>query len=91
MLNKPIGHEFKSAGVESIAPSQRLHLILLGVANVSKSALFYESLGWKRSPTSNDGFVKFNLGGYALSLISREDFSKDAMSDTSEGLSLIHI
>jgi predicted lactoylglutathione lyase len=85
MLNVPVGHEFQSEGVESLAPSQRLHLVLLGVKHVAKSAAFYESLGWKRSPTSNQGFVKFDLGGYALSLISREDFAKDAMSDTSTG------
>lgn len=96
MLNVSVGHQFKSEGVESVAPSQRLHLILLGVENVAKSTVFYESLGWKQSLTSNDGFVKFDLGGYALSLISREDFAKDAMSKTSQssgftGVALIYL
>ena len=29
-------------------------------------------------PTGNDGFVKFNLGGYALCLINRQAFAEDA-------------
>lgn len=69
----------------ALPPSQRLHLILLGVRDVAQSTKFYESLGWKKSVTSNEGFVKFDLGGYALCLISRDDFAKDALSPTSHG------
>lgn len=71
--------------VSSLPPSQRLHLILLGVESVTASIKFYESLGWKKSPTGNDGFAKFDLGGYALCLLSRESFAKDALSPTSKG------
>ena len=85
MLNAPVGQEFKSKEIQSVAPSQRLHLILLGVENIAKSTKFYESLGWKKSPTGNEGFIKFDLGGYALCLISRSDFAKDAMSATEKG------
>ena len=85
MLDKPVGTEFRAVEENSLAPSQRLHIILLGVQDVQKSAKFYESLGWKRSPAGNDGFVKFDMGGYALCLISREDFAKDAQYKTSEG------
>ncbi|WP_211232035.1 VOC family protein [Pseudoduganella violaceinigra] len=66
-------------------PSQRLHLILLGVNDVAASIRFYESLGWRRSPTGNDGFAKFDLGGYALCLLARDAFAKDALSPTSTG------
>lgn len=69
----------------SAPPSQRLHLILLGVENVAASIRFYESLGWKKSPAGNDGFAKFDLGGYALCLLSRQAFARDAMAPTSEG------
>ena len=62
-----------------------MHLILLGVDSVAKSALFYESLGWKKSPTGNEGFVKFDMGGYAICLISRNDFAKDALFDSAAG------
>lgn len=70
---------------QSLRPSQRLHLILLGVDDVGASTRFYESLGWAKSPTSNDGFVKFDLGGYALCLLSRAAFAQDAMSPTVQG------
>ncbi len=85
MLEKSVGHIFTSENILSVAPSQRLHLILLGVENVAASTTFYESLGWEKSPTGNEGFVKFDLGGYALCLISREDLAKDALSPTSKG------
>jgi uncharacterized protein len=55
------------------------------VADVSKSIRFYEALGWKKSPSGNEGFVKFDLGGYALSLISRKDFAKDALFESPVG------
>lgn len=78
MLNTPVGQIFTSDDIPTLAPSQRLHLVLLGVENVARSTQFYEALGWQKSPTSNDGFVKFDLGGYALCLINREDFARDA-------------
>lgn len=70
---------------QALAPSQRLHLILLGVDNVPASVKFFEALGWKKSPTGNDGFAKFDMGGYALCLISREDFARDALAPTHQG------
>ncbi|HEY6530262.1 MAG TPA: VOC family protein [Cellvibrionaceae bacterium] len=85
MLNAPVGQIFPSEGAAKLAPSQRLHLILLGVNNVAQSTLFYEALGWQKSPTSNEGFVKFDLGGYALCLISRNDFAKDAGFTSADG------
>ncbi len=96
MMNKPVGYEYILNQSESTPPSQRLHLILLGVTDVQKSALFYESLGWKRSPSGNEGFEKFDLGGYALSLISKEDLAKDALYESTEcqgfpGIALIYL
>lgn len=78
MLNKETGYEFPSAGLASLPPSQRLHLILLGVTDIARSQQFYEALGWKKSPTGHDEFVKFNLGGYALCLLSRTALAEDA-------------
>ncbi|NYE60625.1 hypothetical protein FHW58_001777 [Duganella sp. 1224] len=94
MLEQPVGHIFKATA--SVAPSQRIHLVLLGVADVARSARFYTALGWSRSPTSNDGFVKFNMGGYAICLINRDDFARDAQAaDTGKpgfsGVALIHL
>jgi uncharacterized protein len=85
MLEKVVGYEYLASDFAAQSPRQRLHLVLLGVADVAKSTAFYEALGWKKSFTSNDGFVKFDLGGYALCLISRTDFAKDALASSPEG------
>lgn len=63
---------------KSIPLAQRLHIILLGVKDVQKSAEFYDSLGWSRATDSHSGFVKYDLGGFAIALISNDDFSRDA-------------
>ncbi len=75
---------------------QRLHIILLGVNDVANAAAFYEALGWQRAPTSHAGFVKFDLGGFALALISRADLAKDALAPNPQGsgfsgVALIHL
>ena len=86
MLDKiAIGEVVKSTELTSLAPKQRLHLILLGVEDVAKAASFYAALGWKQSLTSHSGFVKIDLGGYALCLLPRNDFAKDALAPTSQG------
>ena len=96
MLDQAAGHVFSSEGVAALAPSQRMHLVLLGVDSVPRAARFYEALGWKKSPTGNDGFVKFDMGGYALCLINRADLAKDALEPVPEksgfsGIALIHL
>lgn len=83
MLTKRVGHIFPSQHIESLAPSQRLHLILLGVENIARSRTFYEALGWQKSPTGHDEFVKFDLGGYALCLLSRAGLAADALVEAS--------
>lgn len=85
MLSKPVNHIFSSDNVPSLSPRQRMHLILLGVENVASATRFYEALGWKKSPTGNEGFVKFDMGGYAICLISRADFAKDALYESPVG------
>jgi catechol 2,3-dioxygenase-like lactoylglutathione lyase family enzyme len=79
-----VGDEYKN-GLPSLAPSQRLHLILLGVEDVLGSADFYDALGWQRAATSHSGFVKYDLGGFALCLISKKDLANDALSPSHQG------
>lgn len=69
----------------TLPPSQRLHLILLGVNDVAASLRFYQALGWQPAASSNEGFVKFDLGGYALCLLSRAAFAADALSPSVSG------
>jgi predicted lactoylglutathione lyase len=96
MLDQASGYIFASNVADSLAPSQRMHMILLGVADVPASARFYERLGWQRTRNSSDGFVKFDMGGYALCLINREDLAKDALESVTPrsgfpGIALIHL
>lgn len=85
MLNTPVGQVFPSDKANTRPLRQRLHLILLGVEDVARAAAFYEALGWRRSPTGHDGFVKIDLGGYALCLLSRSDFAADALASSPAG------
>ncbi|WP_433618333.1 VOC family protein [Dactylosporangium sp. CA-139114] len=66
-------------------PAQRVHLIVLGVRDVSSASAFYEALGWRKASTSHAEFVKFDLGGYALCLLQREAFARDALEPTAQG------
>lgn len=71
---------------------QKLNLITLGVADINKSATFYESLGWKRSDKSMDDLVLFPLGGVTLALYPRHLLAEDVtVADNKTGFSAITI
>lgn len=57
---------------------QRISIITLGVADLARSRIFYERLGWKASRASNDSIVFFQAVGMALALYSRDELAKDA-------------
>lgn len=58
---------------------QRLTLITLGVADVSRATAFYEQkFGWKKMLSSNDDVTFFVLNGIMLSLFKRESLAEDA-------------
>jgi len=54
---------------------QRVSLITLGVADVKRSRLFYEQLGWEGQEVENTVF--FQTGGIALVLWAREKLALD--------------
>lgn len=94
MLDQPIDHVFATEDYQPIAPSQRLHLILLGVEDVARSRAFYTALGWQESATGHTGFAKFDLGGYALCLLPRADLTHDARQEAGSGftgMALVYI
>lgn len=73
----------------------RIHLITLGVADLTRALDFYEKgLGWKKSPDSNENVAFFQLGGVVLSLFPRDLLAKDAGIDPAgtgfSGLTLAH-
>jgi uncharacterized protein len=55
---------------------QRVSLITLAVEDMSRSAAFYESLGWKQVE-SPDGVVAFDLIGQTLGLYPRAMLAAD--------------
>ena len=57
---------------------QRVSMVTLGVADLSRSTEFYESLGWRRSMANSEGVVFFQAGGMALALFSRLELARDA-------------
>ncbi|HJS27268.1 MAG TPA: VOC family protein, partial [Actinomycetota bacterium] len=56
---------------------QRLTLITLGVADVTKAKEFYERLGWKVGLEADDTAF-FQVGGLIVSLWSREKLAEDS-------------
>ena len=70
----------------------RLTLVTLGVADVARSALFYEARGWQRSSASNDDVSFFQLGGLALSVFGRQALADDAgVSSDGSGFAAISL
>ena len=57
----------------------RVSLATLGVTDVARATEFYESLGWRLSPTSVPGLVSFfHTAGGLLSLVATNDIAADA-------------
>jgi len=57
---------------------QRVSIVTLGVADLTRSREFYERLGWRRSMANAEGIVFFQTGGMALALYPRHELAKDA-------------
>jgi catechol 2,3-dioxygenase-like lactoylglutathione lyase family enzyme len=58
-----------------------LDIVTLGVADVQRSAGFFEQLGWKRCDSSQDEIVWFETSGSYLGLFGRADLAHDANVD----------
>lgn len=65
---------------------QRLSLVTLGVADVARSRWFYEALGWRASPASQEGIAFFQLGGIGLALFGRAALAEDAGLPPGQGV-----
>ena len=68
----------------SISLAQRIHIILLGVNDVQTSTAFYDALGWIRAKDSHVEFVKYDLGGFAIALISKVALANDVGYQSNE-------
>lgn len=58
---------------------QRLTIVGLGVDNLQTASDFYENkFGWKKTKSSNENIVFFQMNGILLSLYPREKLAEDA-------------
>jgi uncharacterized protein len=67
---------------------QRLSLITLGVADVSRAQAFYEALGWQAGggvDDETDHVVFFQVGGFIVALWGRDKLAKDSCVEDSGG------
>lgn len=53
-------------------------LVTLGVADVAASTAFYQRLGWKRSPASNESITFFHSATATLAIFGRAALAEDA-------------
>jgi uncharacterized protein len=57
---------------------QRVSLVTLGVADLSRARSFYEGLGWVTRAEPEDDVVFFQAGGMIVALWSREQLAEDS-------------
>ena len=60
------------------SPAARLTLLTICVADLTRSAAFYEALGFRRRARKAEGVAFFDAGGVILSLWSAGEIAKDA-------------
>jgi predicted lactoylglutathione lyase len=64
----------------------RISLVTIGVADVARSASFYEQLGWERCASSMDEIVWFRTADSYLGIFGWTDLAEDArIADASRG------
>jgi catechol 2,3-dioxygenase-like lactoylglutathione lyase family enzyme len=58
----------------------RISIVTIGVADVARSAAFYERLGWERCASSMDEIVWFRTADSYLGIFSWQDLVEDTTS-----------
>ena len=59
----------------------RIHIVTLGVGDLSRSRRFYEAWGWKASSVSNENIVFLKGGAWVLALYGRDALAEDALAE----------
>jgi predicted lactoylglutathione lyase len=59
----------------------RIHIVTLGVSDLTRSRKFYEAWGWKASSASNENIVFLKGGSNVLALYSRDALAEDALAE----------
>jgi hypothetical protein len=64
----------------------RISIVTIGVADVARSAAFYEALGWERCASSMDAIAWFRTADSYLGIFGWNDLAEDArLEDGSRG------
>ena len=64
----------------------RISIVTIGVADVARSAAFYEALGWERCSSSMDEIAWFRTADSYLGIFGWTDLAEDAgLEDASRG------
>ena len=64
---------------------QRVSLITLGVADLSRARAFYEALGWQANEAPAEDVVFFQAGGMVVALWGRDQLAEDSCVTDSGG------
>ena len=64
---------------------QRINLITLGVANLSRARDFYEALGWQTGAAKDDDVVFFQAGETVVALWDRDKLAVDSTVEDGGG------
>lgn len=59
----------------------RIHIVTLGVGDLSRSRQFYEAWGWKASSVSNENIVFLKGAAGVLALYGRDALAEDALAE----------
>jgi catechol 2,3-dioxygenase-like lactoylglutathione lyase family enzyme len=57
---------------------QRVTVITLGISDLKRARVFYETLGWRSRAGEDDDVVFFQIGGSVLSLWDRARLAEDS-------------
>jgi uncharacterized protein len=61
-----------------MAVPARLSIVTIGVANVARSAAFYDAIGWERCTSSMDEIAWFRTADSYLGIFGWHDLAEDA-------------
>ena len=64
---------------------QRVSLVTLGVRDVASARTFYEALGWRAKPRSDDDVAFFQTGSTAFALWGRDELAVDSAVEDGGG------
>ena len=64
---------------------QRVSLVTLGVRDLARARVFYETLGWRTNAAPGDEVVFFQAGGMIIALWGRAELAEDSGVEDSGG------